>query len=128
MKIQSIIMLIFGFILGCIAVTSYITIRETTPVITCIGKVKLDTASYEDIPLNNATFMENPGVPSGRLYMRFTNSKTMSHTIGKFVKVNGRIKSVILKNGDLINEMIVINLELIDKNSQPKKHSSCFNL
>jgi hypothetical protein len=60
MKVRLFIVFTFGVVLGCIAAILYIGISEPAPVIGFIGKVQLDTASYKDIRLNNAMFIENP--------------------------------------------------------------------
>jgi hypothetical protein len=118
MKVRLFIVFIFGVVLGCIGAISYIGISEPAPVIGFIGKVQLDTASHEDIRLNNAMFIENPGAPDGRVYLRFTDDKIMNDTVGKQVQVSGQLKSVKMEKGHFITELTVINVVQVDENSQ----------
>jgi hypothetical protein len=118
MKVRLFIVFTFGVVLGCIAAISYMRISEPAPAIAFIGKVQLDTASHEDIRLNNAMFIENPGAPDGRVYLRFTDDRIMNDTIGKHVQVSGQLKSVKMENGHFITELTVINVDQVDENSQ----------
>ncbi|AFZ01608.1 hypothetical protein [Calothrix sp. PCC 6303] len=116
MKVRLFIVFTFGVVLGCIGAISYIRISEPAPAIAFIGKVQLDTASYKDIRLNNAMFIENPGAPDGRVYLRFTDDKIMNDTVGKQVQVSGQLKSVKLEKGHFITELTVINVDRVDEN------------
>jgi hypothetical protein len=116
MKVRLFIVFTFGVVLGCIAAISYMRISEPAPAIAFIGKVQLDTASHEDIRLNNAMFIENPGAPDGRVYLRFTDDKIMNDTVGKQVQVSGQLKSVKLEKGHFITELTVINVDQVDEN------------
>jgi hypothetical protein len=118
MKVRLFIVFTFGVVLGCIGAILFIRISEPAPAIAFIGKVQLDTASYEDIRLNNAMFIENPGAPDGRVYLRFTDDRIMNDTVGKQVQVSGQLKSVKMEKGHFITELTVINVVQVDENSQ----------
>lgn len=121
MKVPLLIVFTFGVILGNTVAISYIRMGEPAPAISFIGKAQLDTASQEDTRLNNAIFIDNPGAPHRRVYLRFSDNKIMNDTIGKQVQVTGRLKSVKLEKGYFISELTVINVEQVNENSQPTR-------
>lgn len=100
-----------GALIGGIAITGLIHSQHRDPVMSCSGRVQLDTASYDDAHLSNALFIENPDAPQGRMYLKFNNDRTMNEAIGKSVTATGSLRSVKLDNGGSITELLVSELK-----------------
>lgn len=113
MKVHLLIAITLGVVIGAVAMFAYIDSQRRDPVMSCSGRVQLDTASHEDLRLNNAIFIDNPGAPHGRIYLRFKEDKTMNDPIGKQVTVTGSLKSVKLDNGESITELDVEDIQYL---------------
>lgn len=96
-----------------IAIFVNVHFQNKDRVVTYTGVVRLDTASYEDLKLNNAIYIDNSDAPSGRLYLRFKNNQTLNDAIGKQVKVFGLKETSQLDNGELIWVLQVSDVDFI---------------
>jgi hypothetical protein len=96
-----------GAVIGAVAMFGFKNAQQSAPVMSCSGRVQLDTASHEDLRLNNSVYMDNRDAPNGRMYLQFKDDQAMNNMLGKRVTVTGRLKSVELDSGDSITVMAV---------------------
>ncbi len=106
-----------GILAGAIAMFGYVHFQRHDPVMSCTGRVQLDTASHEDLRLNNAVFIDDLDAPRGQMYLRFRNDRAMNEAIGKHVTATGPLKSVQLENGESITELQVSNIQYLPSTS-----------
>lgn len=103
--------------MGAIAIFGYINSQRHDPVMSCTGRVQLDTASHEDLRLNNAIYIDDLDAPHGRMYLRFKNDGKMNDAIGKHVRATGPLKSVQLDSGESITELWVNDIQYLPSTS-----------
>lgn len=94
-----------------ITIFAYVNFQNKELMMSYSGVVKLDSASYEDLKLNNAVYINQLDAPNGRLHLRFNDKKTLNDAIGKQVKLSGLQKTVRLDNGESIWELQVNKVE-----------------
>jgi hypothetical protein len=111
MKLRLLTTFTVGFLIGAFAMFAYVSSKRHDPVMSCTGLVKLDTASHEDLRLNNAIFIDEVDAPRGRMYLRFNSDRTMNEAIGKYVIATGSLSFMKLDNGDSITELRVNDIQ-----------------
>lgn len=117
MTIRLLMTFIVGVLIGAIAMFGYVGSQRRDPVMNCTGRVQLDTASHEDLRLNNAIFIDDLDAPRGRMYLRFKTDKSMNDAIGKYVTATGPLKSVQLDNGEFMTELWVDDIQYLPATS-----------
>lgn len=117
MKARLLITFTVGVLIGAIAMFGYVDTQHHDPVMSSTGCVQIDTASYEDLRLNNAIFINDLDAPRGQLYLRFKDDKTMNAAIGKYVTATGPLKSVLLDSGESITELWVDDIQYLPSTS-----------
>lgn len=113
MTLRLLTTLTVGILIGAFAMFAYVSSERHDPVMSCTGLVKLDTASHEDVRLNNAIFIDDMDAPRGRMYLRFHSDRTMNEAIGKYVTATGPLLSVKLDNGESFTELQVNDLQYL---------------
>lgn len=113
MRMRLLTVFTLGVIIGGIAMFGCISFRQRDPVMSCSGSVQLDATSNNNLGLDNAIFIDDPDAPSGRMYVRFKNDRSMNDAIGKRVKVTGPLKSVQLDNGASITELEAADIQYL---------------
>jgi hypothetical protein len=93
------------------AIFAFVNFQNKEQMMSYKGVVKLDTASYEDLKLNNAIYIDYSDAPSDRLYLRFKDNQTPKDVIGNQVRVFGRKETSQLDNGEFIWELRVNDVE-----------------
>lgn len=102
---------VLGALIGALATSGYTGFQQQDPVMSSSGRVQVDTASHEDVRLNNAVFIDNPDAPQGRMFLKFNDEKTMNEAIGKNVTVTGPLHSMQLNDGRTITELQVSEIK-----------------
>lgn len=111
MNLRNPAIFVLGALIGALAMSGVHRSQHLDPVMSSSGRVQLDTATHEDARLNNAVFIDNPDAPQGRMFLRFSDDKTMNAAIGKKVTVTGSLHAVKLGDGRTITELLVGELE-----------------
>ncbi|MFN0021805.1 MAG: hypothetical protein ACKVP0_26460 [Pirellulaceae bacterium] len=102
---------LIGALLGSLLTVLYFSSSNPEPQITLNGLAVLDTASHQDMYLNNAIHLDGPATINGPIYLRFADDKMMNGAIGKTVSVSGSLTAVKLDNGTYVTEMTVRNTQ-----------------
>lgn len=105
-----------GVVLGSVGTFLYFKTRTVSsqPTIPLSGTVTLDTASYPNLYLNNAIYLDNPTVSDRRIYLDFQDDATMNEALGKTVTVVGTLQTVDIGDGEEVTEMDVLRIEPIE--------------
>lgn len=111
MNIRLLTILALAILIGAFAIFTYVDSQR--PVMSYTGRVQLETASHEALPLNNAIFIQNSDAPRGRIYLRFKDDHAMNDAIGKEVTVSGSLESVQLDDGESISIMEVGKIDYL---------------
>jgi hypothetical protein len=128
MKTRRLTVFILGILLGLIpAAISYILIRERTPAISCIGKVKVGEVGDISYFSNSPTIsMVDTEVSNQQVYLEFNNVKTMNDAIGKRVMLTGKFEYITLDNGELISLLTVNNIDQVKTSLDARRDFMCF--
>ena len=106
---------LFALAIGvCIGVAACYWIPGPKPV-SIKGILELDTATHQDLYLNNAMYIVSPTAPNGRIYLKFRANKELKHASGAIrdnVELTGVMKSHILDSGEPVNEIQVQKFEV----------------
>ena len=106
---------LFTLALGVgIGVATWHWLFEPDPV-NISGVLQIDSASHEDLYLNNAIYISSPSAPDGRIYLQFRSNKQLNtawDANGANVELTGEIKSHILDSGEPVTEIHVQTFEV----------------
>lgn len=112
-KFRLLIAFALSILFGAVGARIYLRTQQNAPTISFTGIAQLDTASHQELQLNNAIFIENAGAPDGRVYLKFNDGRTLNDSIGKQVQVSGQLRSVKLESGNFISELLVEKVQQI---------------